>query len=111
MMTPQDSWPPSEGWKVSSARVPLGNYMMPQVRKVRNKGGIFQVYGDRSLPLPYGDSFKDWVKEMKDVLSTMEDVTVDYENANEEYSTELNAHGWMNATPEQRAVLKEHNFS
>lgn len=100
----------SNAWKVSSARVPLGSYLMPQVRKVRTDGERFQVYTDRSLPLPYGDSFDSWVEEMADVVATMEDVTVDYENANEEYSTELNAHGWMNATPEQLAVLKDHEF-
>lgn len=100
----------SNGWKVSSARVPLGSYLMPQVRKVRTDGERFQVHTERSLPLPYGDSFDSWVEEMADVVATMEDVTVDYENANEEYSTELNAHGWMNATPEQLAVLKDHEF-
>lgn len=100
----------SNAWKVSSARVPLGSYMMPQVRKVRTDGERFQVHTERSLPLPYGDSFDFWVEEMANIVATMEDVTVDYENANEEYSTELNAHGWMNATPEQVAVLKEHHF-
>lgn len=98
-------------WKVSLASVPLGAYMMPQRRKVRTDGTRFQVLHERSLPLPYGDSFAEWVKEMESTLVGMEDVTVDYENANEEYSTELNAHGWLDATPEQVAVLKEHNFS
>jgi hypothetical protein len=101
----------SNAWKVSSARVPLGTYLMPQLRKVRTDGTRFQVHYERSLPLPYGDCFAEWVKEMESVVATMEDVTVDYENANEEYSTEINAHGWVNATPEQVAVLKEHDFS
>jgi hypothetical protein len=101
-----------DGWEVSFARVPLGSYMTPQLRKVRTRGGmIFQVFYERSLPLPCGESFDDWVKEMTDVIGTMEDVTVDYENANEEYGTELNAHGWANATIEQISVLKEHKFS
>lgn len=100
-----------DGWKVSSARVPLGTYMMPKLTKVRTDGTRFQVLRERSLPLPYGDSFASWVEEMQSSLVGMEDVTVDYENANEEYGTELNAHGWMDATPEQVAFLKEHNFS
>lgn len=98
------------GWNVSSARVPLGSYMMPQVRKVRTKDGIFQVQHQRSLPLPYGDSFSIWVEDMKVTLGDLEDSVVDYENANEEYSTEINATGWLAATPEQLAVLENHNF-
>lgn len=100
----------SNGWKVSSVRVPLGSYMMPQVRKVRTKDGIFQVQHERSLPLPYGDSFDSWVEDMKLALGDMEDAGVEYENANEEYSTEINAKGWIPATPEQLAVLENHNF-
>lgn len=100
----------ANGWKVSWAKVPLGSYMMPQRRKVRTDGTRFQVLNTRSLPLPYADSFAEWVKEMESVVATMEDVTVDYENANEEYSTELNAHGWMDATPEQLTVLEKHDF-
>lgn len=101
----------SNAWKVSFAKVPLGSYMMPQRRKVRTDGERFQVLNTRSLPLPYGDSFDSWVKEMTDIVATMEDVSVDYENANEEYSTEINAHGWVDASPEQLAVLKDHNFA
>jgi hypothetical protein len=85
--------------------------MMPQNRAVRTDGTRFQVYGERSLPLPHGDSFDSWVEEMRTSLVGLEDAKIEYENANDEYGTEINAKGWMNATPEQVAVLKEHDFS
>jgi hypothetical protein len=85
--------------------------MMPQLRKVRTKDGVFQVQTERSLPLPCGESFDEWVEDMKLSMGELEDTSVEYENANEEYSTELNVKGWMDATPEQVAILREHDFS
>ena len=100
----------NDGWKVSYAKLPEANYMMPKRRKVRTKDGVFQVQVDRTLPLPCG-SFTEWVAEMQSDLSGLVDVDVDYMDANSEYSTEILATGWKNATPEQVEVLKEHDFS
>lgn len=97
-------------WKTASVRIPTGSYGMMRMCRVRTKDGQFQVQREVSLSLPYGDSFETWVAEMRASLAGLEDETVDYENANEEYGTEINAKGWVPATPEQVAILSQHDF-
>lgn len=100
----------SSTWKTASVRIPTGSYGLMQMRQVRTKDGEFQVQREVSLPLPCSDGFEGWVEEMRSCITGLEDVLVDYENANEEYGTEINAKGWVKATPEQEAILSQHNF-
>lgn len=97
-------------WKTASVRIPTGSYGMMQMRRVRTLDGVFQVQREVSLPLPYADGFEEWVAEMRSYIEGLEETTVEYENANEEYGTELNAKGWVPATPEQIAILSQHDF-
>lgn len=97
-------------WKKASVRIPSEHYGMMQMRQVRTRDGEFQVQREVSLSLPHGDSFEKWVAEMRASLAGLEDETIDYENANEEYGTEINATGWVPATPAQVAILSQHTF-
>ena len=99
-----------KAWKTASVRIPTGSYGLMQMRQVRTKDGEFQVRREVSLSLPCGDRFEEWVAEMRASLAGLEDETVEYENANEEYGTELNAKGWVPATPEQVTILSQHDF-
>lgn len=99
------------GWKIAEIDLPVagyaGEYTFSRRTKVRTNGTDFQVWVDRGISKPYGDSPADYIAELTESCKDVIDGSLEFNEGNDEYSSDITLKGWRVANVVELTAMKE----
>lgn len=98
-------------WQVARISLPEPGFSAWSTLKyVRTDGNVFQVKRESTVPLPCADSPESYIQEIQSATAGLIDVYLDFNEGNDEYSSEITVVGWREATAPELAIIASHKF-